>query len=284
VNDSPINDVSDTAYWIAHHRADESERRDALFRDPLARRLAGERGARIAAGLPAQRFIAWNVAVRTCIIDDFVGAAIAQGADTVLNLGAGLDSRPYRMALPAGLRWVEADHPHIVADKTQQLEGETPHCRLERISIDLADMDARRRMLAEVNAGAARLLVLTEGLLPYLSEDEASVLAQDLRALEHARWWIVDYVSPQAMEYRRRGGMADKMRNAPFKFEPGDWMGFFRSRGWNCAEMRYMPAEGERLGRPFPVPALLRWMMRFASEPKKKAFREVMGYAVMEPC
>src|SRR5207342_2112112 len=38
-----IRNISDTALWAAIYRADETARPDALFRDPLAARLAGER-------------------------------------------------------------------------------------------------------------------------------------------------------------------------------------------------------------------------------------------------
>ena len=43
-----IRDISDTARWVAWFRAQESDRRDAQFKDPFARKLAGERGAKIA--------------------------------------------------------------------------------------------------------------------------------------------------------------------------------------------------------------------------------------------
>jgi O-methyltransferase involved in polyketide biosynthesis len=65
-----ITHVSDTARWTALHRATESARPDALFRDPLAERLAGERGRAIVAG---------------------VAEAIIDGCDRVLNLAAGLE-------------------------------------------------------------------------------------------------------------------------------------------------------------------------------------------------
>src|SRR5437773_1190282 len=42
-----IRSVSDTALWVAMYRAYESERADALFSDPYARRLAGPRGEAI---------------------------------------------------------------------------------------------------------------------------------------------------------------------------------------------------------------------------------------------
>jgi O-methyltransferase involved in polyketide biosynthesis len=47
-----IENVSDTAFWVAHHRGLEGERADALFRDPLAKVLAGERGRQIAESMP----------------------------------------------------------------------------------------------------------------------------------------------------------------------------------------------------------------------------------------
>ena len=81
---------------------------DALFRDPLAGVLAGDHGRLIAGTMPQPAMTTWAVVIRTCIIDDFIREAIAQGADTILNLGAGLDTRPYRMELPASLAWIEA--------------------------------------------------------------------------------------------------------------------------------------------------------------------------------
>src|SRR4051812_21925512 len=176
-----IKDVSDTAFWIAHLRALESERADALFRDPLASRLAGERGPKITASMPIPRMVGWTVAIRTCIIDDYIESAIDEGVDMILNLGAGLDTRPYRMSLPASLLWVEADYPHLIEYKESRLAGETARCRLERVKIDLADRFQRRHW----HARAGRMLVLTEGVIPYLSLEEAASLADDLRALDH---------------------------------------------------------------------------------------------------
>lgn len=49
-----IRNISDTALWAALYRAAESERPEALFRDPFARRLAAERGEKIAAAMPVR--------------------------------------------------------------------------------------------------------------------------------------------------------------------------------------------------------------------------------------
>lgn len=119
--DTLIENVSDTAFWIAHYRAVESARPDALFRDPLAALLAGEQGKKIARTMPMSFMTEWVVAIRTHIIDDYIRTAIAEGIDTVVNLGAGLDTRPYRMDLPEALQWIEVDYPRMIEFKERRL-------------------------------------------------------------------------------------------------------------------------------------------------------------------
>jgi methyltransferase (TIGR00027 family) len=281
-----IENVSDTAFWVAHHRAIEGERADALFRDPLAGVLAGDHGRLIAEAMPQPAMTTWAVVIRTCIIDDFIREAIAQGADTILNLGAGLDTRPYRMQLPASLTWIEADYPDMIAFKESRLAGETPHCELARVKLDLADASTRRQMLAGVNARARKMLVLTEGVIPYLSVEDVGSLADDLHSLDHVRWWVVDYISPQVVKYRRRQ-MAKRMQNAPFKFEPDDWTGFFENHGWLCKEIRYLAEETERLGRRLPLSLLAKSIMSirqvFLQPERRESLRKFVGYALLEP-
>lgn len=89
-----IENVSDTARWVAMYRAIESARPDALFRDPYAGRLAGERGQRIVDGMPGGRSFGWPMVVRTRVFDDIIEREIAAGIDRVVNLAAGLDMRP----------------------------------------------------------------------------------------------------------------------------------------------------------------------------------------------
>src|ERR1700722_6315973 len=112
--ESLIEDVSDTAFMVATERAREGERKKPLFRDPLAGVLAGERGQRIVARLGRQAALGtWALAIRTVVIDDYIQAAIAKGVGLVVNLGAGLDTRPYRMQLPESLQWVEVGFPKV---------------------------------------------------------------------------------------------------------------------------------------------------------------------------
>src|SRR6266849_7245718 len=131
-----VRDISDTALWVAYYRALETDRPDAVFRDPFARALAGERGERIA---KAQKFAdqnAWSFLARTVLFDQFITDGVRGGADLVVNLAAGLDTRPYRMDLPGTLRWVEVDLPGILDYKESILKSAAPVCSLERVRLD----------------------------------------------------------------------------------------------------------------------------------------------------
>ncbi len=98
--ESLIRNISDTARWAAVYRARETERPDALFRDPFARRLAGERGEEIAKAIKFSAQNTWSWIARTYLFDSFLLDQLSQGCDMVVNLAAGLDARPYRMDLP----------------------------------------------------------------------------------------------------------------------------------------------------------------------------------------
>jgi methyltransferase (TIGR00027 family) len=270
-----IQNVSDTAFMVAGFRAIETERPEALFRDPLAATLAGDHGKKILATMPKAFLGAWSVVIRTVIIDDLIRQAIADGVDTILNLGAGLDTRPYRMDLPKSLHWIEVDYPDVIALKEARLADHAPRCRLDRIKLDLTDRAAKRQFLAAIGAQAAKILVLTEGLLPYLTEHDVAELADDLRKAEKIRYWVTEYYSPEAIRFGDKA-RARFMRNAPFRFRPDDWFGFFEQRGWRAGEVRYIAEEAEQLGRPIPLPFLFKIWVRLATLLASRARREQM--------
>lgn len=282
-----IEHVTDTAFLIAHFRAVESARPDALFHDPLATRLAGEKGKALAESFRTRAMTGWMTAIRTVIIDNLVERAIARGVDTVLCLGAGLDTRPYRVELPPALTWIEVDFPDVIRFKEERLKGETPCCALERFGVDLSDETARRELLARIDARAGHLLVLTEGLTPYLANEQVGSLADDLRALSSVRGWIVDYTSRQGQAYRDRSGLSRQMGGAPFLFRPDDWFGFFAHHGWFSREVRYLPLAGIRLGRPAPLPRRYRVIgaltRPFTSVQRRWKQGRFSGFVLLEP-
>lgn len=62
-----VRNISDTALAVAYVRALENNRRDALFRDPLAARLAGPRGKQIAESSDFGTRMAWALVMRTLL-------------------------------------------------------------------------------------------------------------------------------------------------------------------------------------------------------------------------
>jgi methyltransferase (TIGR00027 family) len=112
-----VENISDTARWVAIFRAEESEEPDAVFHDPFARKLAGKKGEQIANAIGFGRDNSWSFIARTFLFDEFVMRHVLEGYDMVLNLAAGLDARPYRMDLPSSLQWVEVDLPESLKKK-----------------------------------------------------------------------------------------------------------------------------------------------------------------------
>jgi methyltransferase (TIGR00027 family) len=236
---SSVRNISDTARWVAYFRARETERPDALFRDPFAERLAGERGFHIANTLPEGNKHEWAWVARTYLFDKFLSSEIQKGADLVVNLAAGLDARPYRMNLPATLQWVEVDLPEIISYKEEMLGDETPHCQLDRISLDLSDAPARRRLFADFDRRAKKIVVLTEGLLIYFTSEEVGSFATDLAAGAHFQSWIIDLASPGQLKLMQRtSGAQLSDAGAAFKFGPPEGPKFFVPHGWEPKDVQ----------------------------------------------
>src|ERR1044071_1845041 len=119
MEDQLIKHVSDTALWIAAYRAQETGRADAVVKDPLAAKLAGERGQAMVRTMPHTNLMAFAMVIRTVAIDRLIASAIKNGVDTVINIGAGMDTRPYRLQLPVNLHWIELDYPGVIDYKSQ---------------------------------------------------------------------------------------------------------------------------------------------------------------------
>ncbi len=234
-----IRNISDTALLAAVYRARETERQDALFRDPHARRLAGKRGDQIADSIPFSNRNTWAWVTRTYLYDQFIAEQVQQGVDMVVNLAAGLDTRPYRMALPTALQWIEVDLPGIFSYKEEIMAGEKPVCALERVRLNLSDAPARRELFAQLGRWAAKILIITEGLIIYFSTDEVRAFAEDLAAPPTFQRWIVDLVSPGLLRLLQKNmDPSLSQSGSSLKFGPAEGPEFFAPYGWKPVDVR----------------------------------------------
>jgi methyltransferase (TIGR00027 family) len=173
------------------------------------------------------------------MFDGAIAREIERGIDTVVCLAAGLDARPYRMDLPSSLRWIEVDLPGILAYKEGVLAAESPRCTLERIAQDLADEAERRALFKRLAKDARRTLVIAEGLLVYLTDEQVASLARDLAAEASFERWVIDIANPALITLMQRE-MSEHVDQAgiPFRFGPADGPVFFQSLGWTPIDVR----------------------------------------------
>lgn len=282
---SNIENVSDTARWVAVYRAMETRRPDAIFRDPYAAMLAGQKGEAIVDAMKRGRTMAWAMIVRTAVFDEIILERVRDGQiDQVVNLAAGLDARPWRMKdLPPSLQWVDVDLPGILDHKLGLLEGERTVCRYEAVRVDLRDAAKRQALFSQLGSRSKRTLVVAEGLLVYLTPQQVGELVTDLHAPTSFEWLLVDIASPQLLRIMRRyWGRNVDAGNAPFQFAPAESTKFFEPFGWREVAFRSSMEEAERLHREMPMMWLWRFLGKLRSREAQASYRRFSGFALLQ--
>lgn len=280
---SPIRNVSDTALWVAIYRAMESERPDRIFHDPYARKLGGERGEAIVRSMPKGAATAWPMVVRTAVMDEIVVRCVREGAATVLNLAAGLDARPWRLDLPKSLRWFHVDMPDMIRYFRERMADAAPRCEVEFVSADLREPSARRELFGRT-AAQGPVLVITEGLLVYLTPEQVGELARDLHDVARARWWLQDIASPRLRKFMERSRWLSKLQqgNAPMQFFPEQGTAFFEPFGWREKEFRSTWDESFRLKRTMRGAWFFKLLSKLQPRAQVEAGRRMSGIVLLE--
>src|SRR3954451_3022212 len=107
--------------------------------------------------------------VRAKAHDDWARSFLADHPDAVvLHLGCGLDARVYRIDPPATVDWYDLDYPSVVELRQQFLP---PREHYTLIGSDVTDLT----WLERIPRGRPVLLI-AEGLVPYLTEADARLL------------------------------------------------------------------------------------------------------------
>jgi methyltransferase (TIGR00027 family) len=233
-----ITHVSDTALLVAACRALESETPDGFVHDPFAARLAGERGMAILRALPQPDMMRFGIGVRSRFMDELLLEALASNPiATVVCVGCGLDTRPWRLELPPDLRWIEVDFADMLDFKDSIMSAETPRCRRERLTVDVTDAAQRRILYAA--AGPAPSLMITEGLLMYLPGAAVEALAAEAWQESGIAHWMSD-VNTTAFAKAIGMDTMQSVRNvqAPDFLQGEEILDVIRRNGWAPAARR----------------------------------------------
>jgi methyltransferase, putative, TIGR00027 family len=175
---------SKTAETIAMVRVSESKRPEdeRICYDPLAIHFISKAVLEFAAGNPEKykAFVAENerlvpgagnsCAARVRYIDDAVKACLGDGLEQLVIMGAGYDTRAYRIEGLKKVRVFELDHPatqRVKVEKIQEIFGSLPG-HVTYVPADLAVDEIGRRLLDHGYDRSRKTLFIMEGLLMYL--------------------------------------------------------------------------------------------------------------------
>jgi methyltransferase (TIGR00027 family) len=224
--DGLLENVSDTGLIAAACRAIETKRPDGLIDDPFAERLAGERGMSLSTEIPVLDWMCVAISLRARIADRMVERILSGGfVKTVLNIGAGLDSRAWRLDVGRTIRWHEIDLPPVIRYKRASLAPFQPRCDLVWTEGDVASAEDRGNMFASAGNDT---LVITEGLLRYLDLRTLEALARQAAAAR-CRLWLLDITGE-----RRQTGAGKMSRGA--SIAGPEIVEVLAANGWRLAE------------------------------------------------
>lgn len=188
--------VAHTARWTAAMRAIESERPDALFRDPLAGILAGQSSVRgwkaeMQACMASQPQSRSHIAIRCRALDDLIMQEIEDMAPAstvqVVSLGAGMCTRPWRLLLPEAI-WFEVDLPDIIRMKSRIIRDQRAIATVKEhiaIGVDFSDDTVSLSQTLEAHGYDACLptVFIMEGLLYFLHLKDLQEIALEMHEL-----------------------------------------------------------------------------------------------------
>jgi len=170
-----------TSRLVAAVRERESRRADSLFNDPFAGALAGDEGRAMMAmaeSVPRQAGASAPtenpyLSIRTRFLDDVAQSAVQNGIRQFAILAAGMDARAFRLQWPENAIVFEVERPDVLSYKEKVLNSIGAKAAGKRIVVacDLRDDFPLALKSAGFSDGKPTLFI-TEGLLPYLPNEE----------------------------------------------------------------------------------------------------------------
>lgn len=232
-----------------HHRPQER-----LLHDDMAVRLLPA-GMRWVVGLTRWRAVRellikfseknapgiWGaIACRKRYIDDALVDALRAGVDSVVVLGAGLDTRAYRLAVPARIPVFEVDLPVNIDAKRKRIE--LPHT-VTLVPIDFEHEDLESVLAAHGCRTGAVTAFVWEGVTQYLTEAGVRATFGFLTKAGRGSRLVFTYERKDFLNgttmygaevlYRR---FVEKQRLWKFGMDPGDVARFLAEYGWRELE------------------------------------------------
>ena len=187
---------------------------------------------------PVQR-MANGMAVRTRYFDEFLLAATGSGIRQVVILATGLDTRGYRLALPADTVVYEIDQQGVLDFKVSTLHGLGARhtAEVRNVAVDLRD-DWPAALAANGFHARRPTAWIAEGLLMYLPPEAQDRLFDHISALSPAGSRLATEYFPSMDAFTstddrwRQFGFSDDLAGLVYPCERNDAIGYLESLGW----------------------------------------------------
>ena len=250
------SDIAATARVTAAWRAVESAHASPLFDDPWAAALAGpELVARLAAQpIEEQDRASSYTVIRTRVIDDWLLSAAAR--PQIVLLGAGFDTRAFRLGWPAGIQVWELDRADVLGFKEAVLAGvqASSSCTRHTVAVDFADEAWAAALLGAGYRPDVPTAWVAEGVLPYLDPASVDTLLREVSGMSSAgSRFAADFVSADFMAVRNAyvAAMSQQMPTcgALFRFGVNDPSALLTHNGWQIMSLEHPGGENANFGR-----------------------------------
>lgn len=172
-----INAISKTAFFCCGIRAQDARSRRSICADIYADDFMSEEGRKIFAMFSKSPKQNVSNVVRSRIIQDEISRHLKRNKDLqVVNIGAGFDSRAYRLA---GGKWFEFDEAPIIEHKNVRVPASVCANPLQRVAVDFGKGElASALSVCDPNA---ETLIVIEGVFMYLEKPQIDALLKTLR-------------------------------------------------------------------------------------------------------
>lgn len=188
--------ISDMAFYCCGVRMQDAAQTSPVCGDVYAKLFMDEYGRRIYDKFKEETISNASIIVRHRIIDDVLRHMLLSQPDLcIVTIGAGFDSRPYRLT---GGTWFELDEPQVIAYKNERLPIFECANPLRRVPIDFCT-DSLEEKLAHISHRSPIVFIL-EGVFIYLNENEIRKLLEIFNKLFPKHQLICDLVNRQMVE------------------------------------------------------------------------------------
>lgn len=174
-----MNLISNTAYYCCGVRMEDAKKIRSICNDVYAERFMDERGRQIFEPFKCEKMPNISNITRCRLIDDFLLAELAENNQLIIiTIGAGFDTRPYRIA---GGNWLEIDEPQIISYKNEKLPVEECSNPIRRISINFTQKSLAEKLEEESNGDYTVFVV--EGVFMYLEPEAIETTINAIQGL-----------------------------------------------------------------------------------------------------